>query len=332
MNRRIWITWEYQRRSIELAKHFNCKLYLIQYSGALRFPLSILSTVKILIREKLSKDLSLVIVQNPSMLLAGLACLFGVLFKTFIIVDRHSNFLLTEKKRSFFYLAIFNFLHYFTIKKADITIITNNFLAQKIKKIGGNPFILPDKIPSIQPTMTVNLKGRQNLLLISSFHKDEPTNEVIKAMKNLIAKDIYLYVSGDYRKLDKKTHQESPDNVIFTGFLDEKDFINTLFAVDVIIVLTKIDYCMLCGCYEAVAAKKPLITSRRQVLMDYFKHAVFVDNTYQDIAKGILYILENKEIYHARMIALKDKLMSKWEGEADLLEEIISKMEDAPKL
>lgn len=324
MGHRIWITWEYQRRSIELSKHFKCKLFVIQYKGWLRFPLSLLSTLKILIKEKAT----VVFVQNPSMLLAGIACLYGLLSRVPIIVDRHSNFLLTEKKRSYVYLMAFKIIHMFTIKYANLTIITNQFLAQKVKKIGGKPFILQDKIPTFANAHILDLKGKKNLFLISSFHLDEPIQEVIESMREFTGQDICLYISGNYNKLDKKVRENAPANIKFTGFLDEDEFINMLFSVDVIIVLTKIEYCMLCGCYEALAAGKPLLTSNKEVLKSYFYEAFFVDNTKETIVVGIKYLLKNLETYRKGTILMREKLKRDWVEKAMILEKKVQYMEE----
>ena len=37
--KRIWIAWETQRRTIELAKHLKCRLFIIEYNGIKRFPI-----------------------------------------------------------------------------------------------------------------------------------------------------------------------------------------------------------------------------------------------------------------------------------------------------
>lgn len=71
MNKRIWISWEKQRRSIELSKRLGCKLYIIEKSGLFRYPYSIFKTILILIKERPD----LFFVQNPSMFLATLACI-----------------------------------------------------------------------------------------------------------------------------------------------------------------------------------------------------------------------------------------------------------------
>ncbi len=78
-------------------------------------------------------------------------------------------------------------------------------------------------------------------------------------------------------------------------------------------VLTKTEYCMLCGCYEAIAAKKPLITSNKMVLKNYFKDAFFVENNPQCIYDGINTVLKNKDIYNGKIKILSKNLREEWE-------------------
>ena len=91
-----------------------------------------------------------------------------------------------------------------------------------------------------------------------------------------------------------------------------------------VIVLTTSDYTMLCGCYEAVSAEKPLITSKREVLEDYFKGAVFVDNTADEISKGIKLIKDDPILYEKNIHILKQQISDSWNNMSHRLEEIIA--------
>jgi glycosyltransferase involved in cell wall biosynthesis len=307
---RVWITWENQRRSIELAKKLGCKLFVVQYNGIARYPRAILKTISILTENKPE----ILFVQNPSMVLATLACIYGFFKKIPLVVDRHTTFLLNKKRRNTPRLIMFKLLHRFTIRFADLTIVTNDFLANLIRQLKGKPFVLPDMIPKLMQTGTTQLKGRHNILLISSFGPDEPIKEVIEAMKHVDNKeDVYLYITGNYKKLGESTYKAAPSNVVFTGFLDEQEFINILFSVDAVIVLTTADYTMLCGCYEAVSARKPLITSDKDVLREYFKGAIFADNSAKDISNAISEVISNIDLHRERISNLKERLVSEWE-------------------
>ena len=97
-----------------------------------------------------------------------------------------------------------------------------------------------------------------------------------------------------------------------------------MFSVDGLIVLTTSDYTMLCGCYESVSAEKPLITSKKGVLEDYFKDAIFVENTASKIANGIKLIRDDPLVYEKKIIILKQQISESWKNMSYELEEIIS--------
>lgn len=322
MEKRVWIAWETQRRSIELAKRFGCELFVIESKGILRYPKCIIRTLSVLRSTKPN----IVFVQNPSMILATVACIYRSFKNIHLVVDRHTTFRLNKKNRITPRVFLFKLLHRFTVRHADVTIVTNHFLAHLVKQLKGRPFVLPDMIPKLVQTGTLPLKGKHNIVLISSFGADEPIKEVIEAMKQINQEDTYLYITGNYKKLDELTYKEAPSNVVFTGFVEEKEFINMLFSVDCVIVLTTADYTMLCGCYEAVSACKPLITSNKAVLTDYFKGAVFVDNNAKDISNAIREVVENVDFYKDRISKLKGRLILEWEERFATLENRLAEL------
>lgn len=306
MTERIWITWEKQRRSIELAKKFNCQLFVFEENGALRYLTTFIKTVKVLIKFR-PKYL---FVQNPSMVLATFACLYGSITGSIIIVDRHTTFRLNKPHSGSLRIFLFMRLHYYTLRSADLTIVTNDFLADLVKKAKGNPVVLPDMLPDITTTQTIKLQGKKNILLISSFGKDEPIDEVIDAAK-LLPPDHNVYITGNYRK-KYSFLPDLPSNVTLTGFIPESDFFAYLHSVDIVMALTTADYCMLCGCYEAVAAEKPLITSDKQVLRDYFSNAVFVNNNSEDIANAIKKVILDDFFSKEKAVQFKNEICNIW--------------------
>jgi len=305
---RVWISWESQRRSSEMAKRIGAKPYIFDFKGILRYPISIAKTLLTLFREKPH----IFFVQNPSMLLAALACIYGIISDTHIVVDRHTTFRLNKPHTGSFKIWLKMRLHYFTLKYADITIVTNDFLADLVKKSNGRPAVLPDPLPNFTFTELYKLRGKINLLLISSFDKDEPVLSVLDSMRR-IDRDICLYITGNYKKRDANLKNKIPANVVLMGFIPDQTFVNMLFSVDASMVLTTADYCMLCGCYESVAAEKPLITSDKSVLKEYFKEALFVNNTPCDIHEKIEEMVDNIDTYKDKTIEMKCEIKNNWQ-------------------
>jgi glycosyltransferase involved in cell wall biosynthesis len=313
MKKRVWIAWEKQRRSLVLSKELNCELHIFNYSGSARYVICIYKTINILIKNKPD----ILFVQNPSMILAALTCFLKMFFNYKIIVDRHSTFRIGKSYKNKIdtnrlYKYVYDALNNYTLNRADLTIVTNKYLADVVVDYGGRSFVLPDKIPELVQTSSIELKGRDNIFLISSFSQDEPFGEIFSAMKMLCDTNIYLYISGNPNKLDRSVYDLKPENVVLTGFLTEQDFVNTIYSADAIMALTTSDYTMLCSCYEAYAAGKPLITSKMDVLTEYFIGARFVENRADDIRLGILDVLSSKHKYRDRIIESKNEIISRW--------------------
>ena len=316
---KVWITWETQRRSFELAKILNCKFYLYEYGSVLRYPKSIINTLKVFA----DKSMDIIFVQNPSMVLATVACIYKTISKKRVIVDRHTTFRLDKKNNYGLENLIFRMLHYFTIRKADLTIVTNSFLANIVKQMGGKAYVLPDKLPDLLQTENIKLNNGFNVLLVSSYGEDEPIDEALKAAEMIKRDGVTLYISGNCNKLKDTIKQSAPANVVFTGYLNDNDYINLVFAVDAIMALTTANCCMLCGCYEAVAASKPLITSQKEVLQNYFKGSIFVDNTSEGIVTGIKELMINYEQYENNAEKLKANIEKEWQYDFNKLKELI---------
>jgi glycosyltransferase involved in cell wall biosynthesis len=282
--RRVWITWENQRRSIVLADHFGCDLLLCEQQGPLRYPRSVLATLAFLIRYRPRH----LFVQNPSMLLAAIAVLWGMVTRAETIVDRHSTFLLGRDHERSLQLAVFRLLSRFTLRYASLTIVTNEFLATLVAQAGGRAAVLPDKLPNLvgNHSSARTMKGR-SVFVVSSFADDEPLEQVVDAAALLRDSDINFYISGRKSRAPKHLLERAPSNVHFTDFLPDDEYATAMRMADIVMVLTTAEHTMLCGCYEAVAAGKPLVTSDMEELRAYFSGATFVDNTARGIAAAV---------------------------------------------
>ena len=310
----VWVSWERQRRSIELAKALGCVPLIFEEKGLLRYPLSFIRTIYFFVLRKPS----IIFSQNPSMILAAFVCCWGALFKVPVVVDRHTTFFLDGGERGRLYMYIFGVLNRFTLRKASLTIVTNKQLAGIVAQEGGTPFILPDKLPELNkdkdPGEWQHLEDDNifNIVLISSFAADEPVAEVVDAVKKLDHVKARLFITGNKEKCGAAVRDSATSNIIFTDFLPDEKFENLVSSVDCIIVLTKLKCCMLCGCYEAVAAGKPLITSNQDALVDYFSGAFFVDNSVEQITSAIEAVMSNPSLYKKKISELKVRLTKSW--------------------
>ncbi len=306
---KVWITWETQRRSATLAGFLQCKLFVFDIEGFFRYPLCLIKTLVTLLIHRPK----LLFIQNPSIVLAAFSCLYCSITHTRLIVDRHSNFRLNKPRSGSLPIWLFMRFHYYSLKNADLTIVTNGFLADLVRKAGGRAAILPDKLPEIPIRNPAFVKDHIRLLLISSFGSDEPIREVIQAFSMIQSDNCELFITGNYKKRLSEIPECLPPKLHLTGFIPDSQYLHLLTTCDIVLVLTKADYCMLCGCYEAVAAKKPLITSDKQVLRDYFSGAVFVNNSPESICQGINEVLQNTGYYKEKSALMKLEIEKKWD-------------------
>jgi glycosyltransferase involved in cell wall biosynthesis len=305
MVKKLWIAWEVQRRTTSLANELNAKLYQLDYDlpRVLRHPFCIFKTFQILINEKPE----FLFVQNPSVFLALTAVLLKkIRLANFrLIVDTHT---FTLGKLSWAFVRPLTKL---VVKNADVNIVTNKGMKSLVSSFGANALVLPDKIPTLTKKGTFPVKNPA-VLFISTFSKDEPIEEIIPVAKLLPL--VYFYVTGNFNKISEKKRAKFPQNVIFTGFLSDKDYFNLLYSVDVIMDLTTAENCMVCGAYEALAVGKPLITSSTAVLKSYFnKGTVHVTSRPESIAEGILFALTNKNKLTNEIKELKTQRTKEWQ-------------------
>jgi glycosyltransferase involved in cell wall biosynthesis len=259
------------------------------------------------------------------MVLATIACVYRIVARIPVVVDRHTTFLLTKKYRNTPPIILFKLLHRFTIRFASLTIVTNQFLAQLVTKLNGKAFVLPDKIPEIRCSTPKSLKGKINILLISSFGIDEPINECLEAMR-MFDNNCVMYITGNYKKLDDALIRSKPENVKFTGYVPVGEYEELLCSADIVMALTTADHCMLCGCYEAIAAEKPLITSNKKALKDYFSKATFTDNTSKGIVESIKEVIADPKRKKIDIINLKAKLTFDWKKTYTALENELKRL------
>jgi len=312
--KRIWITWEKHRRTIELASSLpGIKLFQFEFEGPriLRYTCLLFHTVLNIFLELPH----LVIVQNPSLILSLFVVILGKIVGFRAVVDAHNEGLIPFHSKHNWLLPIYSFIQ----KWAYLTIVTNIGLAEKVLENGGNPFILEDKIPDFANPRHILLEGRHNLVFVCTFQKDEPYVETIKAA-SFIDPSVHLYVTGPYRRASQDIILGAPPNVLFTGFLPDQDYIDLLFSCDAVIDLTSMKDCLVCGAYEAVALGKPMIISDTEALRGYFSRgAVYTKNEPREIANAIAYALENRERLACDISLLRADLEGNWKHKFGIL-------------
>jgi hypothetical protein len=324
MSKEIWVTWEDHRRSRELARALGISI-IVQESSLPKGVSHIHRSIKFLTLIVAVKP-SVVFVQNPSRILAFVASLLRFRFKYKLVVDRHTNFRL-GKKNGLNPVNYFNdFVGNYSLRKADLTIVTNSYLKKIVEEREGKAFVLEDLLPTfdaLSPQQQV-LLGRINVVFICTYANDEPYREVIKAA-SLLPKDVHIYITGKIP--DKFETKNLPANITLTGFLSENKYSNLLYSVELIIDFTTLEWCLVCGGYEAASLGKPLLTSKTVALESLFgQAAAYTTHSPVDIADSIRHALNELTVMEEKMIKFRSIFRKKSEKKLQVLRDSIKKM------
>lgn len=320
----LWVTWEDHRRSRELAAAFNCD-YVCFASRRNRFLRYIFLSFKTITFINKFKP-SVVFCQNPSIVLAFLLCTAKFFFRYQLIVDRHSSFKFSTRGSWHPMWLIFHKISDFSLKNADITIVTNKYLQDFVQAKGGRAFVLPDKIPQLYPSIDKAEDEKKTITFVSTFSDDEPIFEVVKAA-SLLSGEYLIYITGSHKRFDRFDELKAvlPDNVILTGFLPEKDYQNRLAASDAIMVITTLEYTLTCGAYEAVSLGKPMILGNTKTIMEFFnKGAVYTSIYPVEMADQITKLFADIDSFNQQVLVLKEEMRLSWEKQFNEIKEVIT--------
>lgn len=323
---KVWITWERQRRSVELSEYFGCHLFIVNHDdrGTIsRYYKCLAETLHIIFKVR-PKYL---FVQNPSLILA-LECVFlRPFFKYTLIVDRHTNFKFDKRKLKSLKWKMFWLISNITLRYADYTIVTNKQLQRIVNRIGGNGLVLQDKFPdmSSRQVRTLDPDYKHTALFVCTYAYDEPVDEVISAF-SMLSDDYLLYISGNWKKKWGELELANlPGNVCLTGFIDEEAYKSLMAAVDAVIVFTTNDYTLTCGAYEALSMDKPALLSSKKVLKEYFKESCLYCNeeSEESIAAVLPVLFSDDYVLSSDRLDQIQRLRKDWEHLAEELKGII---------
>jgi glycosyltransferase involved in cell wall biosynthesis len=246
------------------------------------------------------------------------------------IMDCHSG--VFESKKWQWAMPLQRFLG----RRAQAVIVTNTTHEAIVKGWGANALIIgnpPQKIPS---TTAAEMPGGQAIeepfvFVINRFHKDEAVEEVLEAARRL--PDVRFYISGDTTRAKPEWLADLAPNVSFTGWLTNEEFWYYARHAEALLTLTTQENTILQGGWEAMFLGQPLVTSNTEALRNYFSSGtVYVENTADGIAAGVRDALEHPAQLRADMIALRDAKYAIWNGQRQMLEDLLDLRFDGPEI
>lgn len=332
---RVWIAWERQRRSLNLSARLGARLMLCldEDKGWKRYPLSVRKTLA----ELRTRRGRTVVVQNPSMVLAAMGCLFRKVLGYSLVVDRHSNFSFLAQGKPGLKRKLSDLLSGYTIRNANVTIVTNGELADRVERAGGRAFVLPDPFPQRFPRASLDMAATEprpegaprEILFVSSWSFDEPIAATMEACRNL--QDLVIVrITGRPKPEYARLLRNAPPNFIATGFLEEDRYFSLMARCDAVMAVTDRAATLVCGGYEGAALEKPLILGDTKALRAYFDAGcVYTDGTAADVEAKIRILMADLTAYGDGIRGLYARRSTEWEGRLADLEDILRELETA---
>lgn len=322
----VWSKPHGSHRSQFIADTLGMKLHHIYFTqgrgalyAALKYPVQMIQTIWLLFRNRPE----LVFVQDPPTLASWTVWLCSIFLNINYVIDTH-----TQQKLLVDYDFLWS-MRRFVGKRALTNIVTNDFLANLLDRWNAPNIVMEDPpLPIVASVTKRPLDDAFNVLWINVAAKDEPRDIVQMAAKKL--PHITFYVTGDYdRSTELQTFKEqTPQNMIFTGYLPDTDYYQLLKSVDVALTLTTRDHTLQQGACEAMWLGRPIITSDWKILRDYFKQGtLFVNNTPEALIKALDEIQHNYTKYETDILKLDTYHRARWQQQVtQLMQQIQSKI------
>jgi glycosyltransferase involved in cell wall biosynthesis len=355
----LFLAWApYSVRAESISSRLGASLHTLSYKTRLKvyspvkYPLLFYKTLRLLASERPTT----IICQTPPIFCPLAAIFYAATNKRKnirIIIDAHTATF--EKPWS---LPILKAITRWTIGNAVAIIVANAELQNVVyQNYGVMPLVLEDGVPQVDYArneasqirinrdskydqkhlplsrhIQLELKELEDpsartkfaVAVVSSFASDEPIEEVIEAAK-ILAETTIFYVTGDPSRLPSRKlfeWQQTAKNVIFTGFLNQHEYVTLLKKVDAIMVLTRRHHNMLSGAHEALALEKPLITSDWPPLRKYFSAGTaYVNNSVKEIVTAVKHVQLEKDQMKEEMRLLRQRKLDEWEHKLSAFKE-----------
>lgn len=302
-----WVSWLAHQRTDSIARHFghDVKVLATKSRGAARYVRLILATTVWLLRARPS----IVIVQCPSIVLAWLVIVTQALLRHRVVLDAHNEIV---QNYNFPNSRIMRALYRAAIRRADLVVVTNPTLAQEVQRLGGEPVVLPDKLVARAVAGRRGASEPRRIVVISTFASDEPLEELVEAAR-VLGPSYRFRFTGRVNNRAARLATVKPEWVEFTGFLAEEDYWRLLEDSDLVVDLTLKPACLVCGAYEAISLRRPVLLSADREVMSWFGDAaLYCRNERASIAEAIASALRSPHAVHERQAGSIVGIEQRW--------------------
>jgi glycosyltransferase involved in cell wall biosynthesis len=262
-----------------------------------------------------------VFVMSPPVFAAGCVWLWCTAQRRPFVIDAHTAAFLHPRWRAW------QWLQRALCRRAATTLVTNEYLASRVRAGGGHATLVPD-VPVVfeRPEHAPAARPEFTVVVVCSFNADEPVREVLAAAA--LVPDVPFLITGDVFRLDAALRARTPPNVTFTGFLSTAEYGQLLQTAGVVMTLTTRDHTMLRGAWEAIYQGTPVIISDWPLLRQSFDEgAVHVNNAAGTIAAAVRTVQRDPQAFREGAARLRDRKRSAF---ARVRDEILSRVRRAP--
>jgi len=248
---------------------------------------------------------AILFVQCPSVVLGMLSVALRPFLRYRLVLDLHNECVEPFNYGGAAYHGVLRWLW----RSGDALIVSNDALARMIERPAARVYVLPDRVPPLTRNGDAPSRTEPLVVFICTFAPDEPYLAVLEAARQL--QEIAVAVTGNFTKASDI--HDVPANVRLCGFLPEHEYQALIAGADVLVDLTDMENCLVCGAYEAVALRKPLVTSDTAALRAYFSRGtVYTQHTPEAIASAIAAAVARRPELAAEMSVLGDELDARW--------------------
>jgi glycosyltransferase involved in cell wall biosynthesis len=306
----IFISWGGHRRSSEIGRQFGVEVLTFRtpYRGLRRYlVLGWRTLYTLLVRRPRT-----VIVQSPSFMLSALAEVLAPVLRFRIVIDAHN-----EAITPFIYnYALVRWGARVLLRRADLVIVSNSRLREYVERLGTRAVVLPDPIPSAPPGDKMALGPGAHVVFICTFASDEPVEDVMEAAK-ILGPTVTIHVTGAPNARGEAARKNAPPNVRFCGYLEEGLYWRLLASADVIMDLTLIPACLVCGAYEALAIGRPLVLFDDPAAREAFTTAAeYAGHGPDSIANALGRVLAQREAFAVSVASARILFERHWSAAA----------------
>jgi glycosyltransferase involved in cell wall biosynthesis len=213
-----------------------------------------------------------VVVTNPPIVAGLISYAWARSVGASLVLDTHPGGFGAQGDRV---SAKLQFLHRWLVRHSEFSLVAAPQWGEVVRSWGGQAEVVHEA-QSPQPSAAPVRSGPLRILFVGRFAPDEPVELVVAAAAQVPG--VEVSITGDLERCPEGLRTGAPANVRFVGFLDAPAYQAQVAASDVIVCLTTEPGSVMRAAYEAVYARRPLITSGWPMARELFPYALPVEH------------------------------------------------------